>query len=65
MVNNVKLSSENVRWHLRTLGVAKTENINSAPRITLVLLPILLILLPTIVIIGNASRKMILSRNGH
>ena len=33
MVKNVKISSANVRWHLRTLGVAKAKNINSAPRI--------------------------------
>ena len=33
MVKNVKLSSANVRWHLRTLSVAKAQNINSAPRI--------------------------------
>ena len=31
MVKNIKLSSVNVRWHLRTLSVAKAQNINSAP----------------------------------
>ena len=35
MVKNVKLSSANVRWYLRILSVAKTQNINSAPPITL------------------------------
>ena len=28
---NVKLSSENGRWHLRKLSIAKLQNINSAP----------------------------------
>ena len=32
MVKNVKLSSANVRWHLRTLSVGKAKNINSNPR---------------------------------
>ena len=32
MVKNVKHCSANVRWHLRTLSVAKAQNINSAPR---------------------------------
>ena len=32
MVKNVKLSSANVRWHLRTLSVAKAQNINNVRR---------------------------------
>ena len=32
MVKNTKLSSANVRWHLRTLSVVKAQNINSVPR---------------------------------
>ena len=34
MVKNIKLSGENIRWHLRTLNIAKAQNINSAPRIS-------------------------------
>ena len=33
MIKNVKLSSANIRWHLRTLIVAKAQNINNVPRI--------------------------------
>ena len=32
MVENVKVSSANVRWYLKTLGVARAQNINSVPR---------------------------------
>lgn len=34
MVENVKLSSRNDRWHLTTVNVAKAENISSTPRIS-------------------------------
>ena len=34
MFKNVKLSSADFRWHMRTLGVANAQNINSAPRST-------------------------------
>ena len=37
MVKNVKHSSANVRWHLRTLSVARAQNINSAPPPRLIL----------------------------
>ena len=32
MVKNVKISSANVRWYLRTLSVAKIQNMKSAPK---------------------------------
>ena len=48
MVKNVKLSSAIVRWHLRTISVAKAQNINSTSRIIFSIFKLECIWLPSL-----------------